>query len=213
MKTILLVLWVGVLAQTVCAELAYNAEFDTSGDMEGWTASAAVVGMKQATAVGTGGEGVLTSVNLQSTYPVFQYGTIALPAGESWAKLEIRIRQLNVDPPSGNPKVFNNAAVRLELATSADWHVRMETGATQNYAGYVGTPYASDMYAMTVTPQADNWMLVTVDFSNAPYLKSHDIPQINIIPTRDANDNIEIDSVRLYDTSVEPRIRLIIFSR
>lgn len=205
MKKIIMVMLSGLFAQGSFAELIYSAEFNTTSNVEAWVGSGQVSGLRQATAVGSGGEGVLTCNNIAGAAPSLTYDPtpdIALPAGESWNYLEIRFRQLSKDPQAGGvPVAFNNTGTLLELA-AVGAQVRMGLFDTRIYTGT--TSYASDTFAMTVTEDANHWVQVSVNFSSAPYLKSHDLPKILLTTTSNSVLNFEVDYVRLYDTAVVP---------
>lgn len=203
MRTIIIALLAGFLAQTVSAKVVYSAEFNTSDDMEGWTAVSHVFKMKQATAVGGGDEGVLTSANLMGTLHWLTSGTsrIALPEGENWSTLEIRFRQLDTNPPGCDP-IIDNTGTRLVL-TDDEYDLLIRDWKTKSYRGAAGRSCRRDKYEMTVIAQADNWQLVTIDFTKASYLKSRDFDKIMINPTTNADLNFEIDYVRLSSTAAE----------
>jgi hypothetical protein len=194
------------ICQTTFAILVVGWEFDTEGDVEGW-AGAQINDLKQATAVGSGGEGVLTSGNIIGNNPNLATPGLTLAEGEEWARIEFRIRQLDGNSPSGAPKVFNNTKTWLQFNDSsdcllADWQTKTYDRLNDE-GGFIARDYANDSFVMTVTEQENEWMLISLDLSGAVYTKTNDISVIKLWPVRnDTSVNFEIDYFRVHDTAI-----------
>ncbi len=171
--------------------------FDTVGDTEGFTtqpspANAVVTDFTAALGIDSI-TGVLTSSDI-SIDPQINGPSVALPAGEVWSSISFRFRHLDGNPqdgaasttynPNGTILFFNGSLSNLGTAAI--------TTRTANGSG----PFAGDVYQLTVTSQADNWQLATLDLSNAPVLNSGDITSFRFDPIgNNANGNFEVDFV------------------
>jgi hypothetical protein len=180
-------------------------EFNTVGDTEGWTASTApnpngvVTGFAATTGI-DGSTGVATSADVNIDPQVLRTGagnTLTLPAGEMWSTMEVRFRQLSLNPGepgvtsapfNGNGTIlfFNGATTNLGVAALATKTVN-GTGA-----------YVADTYNMTLTAETSgDWQVMLLDFSAAPTLKSQNLTAVRFDPVgNDAAKNFEIDYIR-----------------
>jgi len=184
----------------------FSFEFNTAGNTEGWTASAApanalVTGFKQATGI-DGISGVLTSDDVEIDPQILRTGaanTITLPAGEKWSTFETRFRHL-----SGNPGAVGTAAT----AYNSNGTILFFNNATTNLGtgplttkSVVGTgAYATDTYTLTLTtdPAGGEWQLLSVSFAAAPVLGGQNFTAIRFDPIgNDAAKNFEIDYIRV----------------
>ena len=184
--------YIRVTAKALTPEVAFNYEFNTPGNTAGWTANSDVTGLGQATAIGTGGERVLTSTDLTGNDPVLLAPTnLALGAGETWDKIEFRFRLLNGNGgtpisyvPSGTLLILKNAGGSAQSPEFAD----------TTFFGPDG-----DLYGLTIAADgAGEWQLLTLSFANAPTAAGLTIDSLRFDPVgNDQAKNFEIDYIRV----------------
>ncbi|MDB4284308.1 PEP-CTERM sorting domain-containing protein [Akkermansiaceae bacterium] len=177
--------------------------FNTVGDTEGFTASttptgAVVTGFTAALGIDNT-TGVLTSSDIEGDPQIgFGSNTATLPSGDVWSTFSVRFRQLADNPGTVGvaSATFSNAGLILFFNGTLQNRTPAAGGiSTQSYTG-TGGIYASDTYGMTLTAQADNWQLMTLDLSSAPGLGGTNINNFRFVPIGNTPaGNFEIDFV------------------
>ncbi|MGJ8698102.1 MAG: PEP-CTERM sorting domain-containing protein [Verrucomicrobiaceae bacterium] len=202
----ILSLSVAALGTQFASAVVLTYGFNTPGDTENFTAStgpsagAVVTGFKAALGI-DGTTGVLTSSDIEGD-PQISFGsnTAVLPGGDVWSTFSIRFRQLNDNPGEAGvaSAPFSNTGLILFFNGTLQNRTPAAGGiSTQTYAG-TGGIYASDTYNMTLSAQADNWQLMTLDLSSAPGLGGTDINNFRFDPIgNNAAGNFEIDYVEI----------------
>ena len=190
------------LATNISSAALIAYEFNTPANTEGWNASTigfgAVTGFT--TSLGIDGvTGVATSADIDIDPQLTRPGFASLPSGDTWTTLTIRFRQLTLNPGqagvAGAPYSTNGTLLFFN-GTVANRTPGPTGISTQVYAG-TGA-YAADTYTMTLTPEADEWQVMTLDLSAAPTLNGGDITNVRFDPVgNDAAKNFEIDYVRI----------------
>ena len=156
-KWFVLAVTVAVAFSTSASIVVRDWQFNTPGDTEGWTGQSWTVNnLKIATAQG-GTESVLTCDNLQNqgdTKIYWPSDTTSLPGGAtSWDKLTYRIRQIDTDGTT--PQAFDDGGTIALLSPGP-------------FGNVAPIPTATDAGAtppVTVTSQADEWLLIEWDIS------------------------------------------------
>jgi len=182
-------------------DVAYNYEFNTPGDAEGWTDNGQVTGLGQATGVGTRGEGVLTSADVTGNDPhLAAPANLTLGAGEIWDNIEFRFRLLDGNPDAGGaPRAFVNAGTLLGISNAGGF-VSSNVFENKSFAGPSG-----DTYGLTIaTDGPGEWQLLTLSFANAPAAAASTITSLRFdLVGSDQSKNFEVDYIRV-STSVLP---------
>jgi hypothetical protein len=174
-------------------------EFNADGDVEGWR-GIQISDLQQATATGSGEEGVLRAVRIIGKNPNLTMPGVALADGECWARIDFRMRQMD---GRGAPKAFNNTKTWLQFNNStqcllADWQTKTYDNVNDE-GGAIAGDYANDSFVMTVTEQENHWMLISIDLTGAGYFQTNDIVQIKMWPIRnEVAANFEIDYFRIH---------------
>jgi hypothetical protein len=175
--------------------------FNTPGDTEGFVASTApanavVTGFTAALGIDST-TGVLTSsdINIDPQVRIGSAAPVVLPSGDKWSSISIRFRQLSDDPQeSGVTSAPYSGAGTILFFNGSTANLGTAAIATKTVSG-TGT-YAGDSYSMTLTSQADNWQLMTLDLSAAPTLNSGNITNMRFDPIgNSADQNFEIDFI------------------
>lgn len=183
-------------AASSAAVITHN--FNSTGVNHGWTA-AETSGAGQATGI-DGSSGVFTSTDVTGGDPKLNYNSgnagatlITLGAGETWSTFSFRFRQLSDNPGAGgvasSPFSETGTLIFFNGATN-----NLGTGAPGNGDVSGGGGFAGDTYGRTLTAQADNWQLFTIDLTSAPALNSLNITSFRFDPVgNDAAKNFEVD--------------------
>ncbi|MDA7882197.1 PEP-CTERM sorting domain-containing protein [Akkermansiaceae bacterium] len=209
MKTTTTTRTLGILSASILASGISSAaliayEFNNPGDPEGWVASSApapngvVTGFT--TALGIDGvTGVATSADINIDPQLTRPGLATLPVGDTWATFTIRFRQLTLNPGENGvagATLTTTGTLLFFNGTTANRTPGPTGIATQVYAGTGG--YTGDTYTMTVTPEADNWQVITLDLTAAPTLNSQNLTNVRFDPVgNNAAGNFEVDYVRI----------------
>lgn len=162
--------------------LVQSWEFNTPGDTEGYTTTLHVDGLTVADAV-SGSESVLTCADVTGIDPnvTLPYNAAVSPGDGAWTTLELRMRQLNGNPPSGAPQTWSGNGTLFFL--------------NMGYAGSVnlgGIPGAN----ATITTESNGWIVAEVDISS---LGLTDLTNFRLDPVGNSADlNFEIDYIRAY---------------
>ncbi len=118
---------------------------------------------------------------------------IELGVGEKWSTFTFRFRQL-----TGNPGDGGTVSQTFDLSGTLIFF----NGTTANLgSGNIGSgdvagtgTYLGDTYGRTLTAEADNWQVFTIDLTNAPTLNSQNIDSFRFDPVgNDNTKNFEID--------------------
>ena len=166
------------------AELIHGWEFNTLGDTEDVTARSdgRIVGLTAANAI-TGSEGVLTSADIAHIDPMVFYNdefsnpALAITPPGPWTSVELRIRTIG-----GNPSTTGVTSIPF-VASGTLLQINPWTGATV-------------LDPAVVTPEADNWLVVTYDLS---YLGMDNLDGFRLDPVGNNEAiNFEVDYIRAY---------------
>ena len=186
--------YIRVTALPLPPEVAFSYEFNTPSDAEGWTANSQVTALGQATAVGAGGEGVLTSTDLTGNDPQLAAPTnLTLGAGEIFDKIEFRFRLLDGNPGAGGaPEAFVSSGTYLGI--NAGGSAGTSVLENKTFAGPSG-----DTYGLTIEADgAGEWQLLTLSFANAPTAAASTIASIRFdLVGNNVNRNFEVDYIRV----------------
>lgn len=173
-------------------------EFDTV--LDGWSpqnhgSSGSLV---ITTAIGDPATSVARGTTISSsTDPRTNYlGSLDLPVdATNWHSLEFRLRQLDGvgGAPGSGSQAFDSSGT-LVLVTAL--------GITaSNYFGALTAPTGAQVARQSFVAEADNWVVFTLDLSNAPTSAATPITSFRIDPiggSDNLNKGYEFDYIRLY---------------
>ena len=201
---------VSFLAAGISSATIVAYEFNLPGNTQGWNASTGpvpngvVTGFTAALGI-DGVTGVATSADVGIDPQLSRANVASLPSGDSWATLTTRFRQLTLNPGEAGVAgaAYSTTGTILFFNGSLGNRTPGPTGISSQV--YDGTgPFAGDTYTMTVTSEADNWQVMTLDLTAAPTLNSGDITNIRFDPVgNNAAGNFEVDYVR-FESVPEP---------
>jgi len=144
-------------------------EFNTPGDLEGWSGADGLGTLEIATANG-GTESVLTSQGVTGADPKL-YGPGVSPGAMYWTTMEVRVRQLDT---GGNPLAWDFSGCSVVV-----------NGSVLDAIGNVN---------WDVTTEADEWIVATLSISQ---FASDNIIVLRLDPVPDSTRNFEFDYIRL----------------
>ena len=180
-------------------QVAYQWEFNTAGDTEGWTGSDDGAAPVQRLSI-NGIDDVLTNESgVTGNDPKLLHGPVALGAGfESWANVEIRLRQLNATGDAGQPwepQAWDPRGTIVflfgETANFNMWWIQVDVDPDRDW--------------WTIETESEGeWIVARGDISR---LGDSPLNSIRFDPIGDADNvgnNYEVDYIRLTAVVPEP---------
>ena len=193
-------------------------DFNSTGINHGWGANVQVTTPGQRTGI-DGTSGVFGADDITETTPSdpqLNYNTntvgatkIELGVGEKWSTFTFRFRQLNGNPPGGTSATYSVSGTILFFNGSPGNLAATGAGISAGNLSGTGT-YDGDTYGRTLTAEADNWQVFTIDLTNAPTLNSQNISSFRFDPVgNDNTKNFEIDYA-VFTAIPEPSAALLL---
>ena len=176
-------------------QLAYQWEFNTPGDTEGWVgADNGHTDPNQATSI-NGIDGVLTSTNpVTGNDPQLLLSNAGLTLDarfRSWGIIEIRVRQLSDEseegqPPLWEPQTWDSSGAPIILNGT-----NLGVISSANY---------------DITDQEGEWIVVNGNISNLGAVTINNIRLDPIGGADNVGNNYEVDYIRLYAALEQPEL-------